>query len=42
MEGVGRKGGGAQSFSAPGVSSSPKESWSIAARRRRFGGFRRR
>lgn len=26
----------------PGVSSAPKESWSIAARRRRFGGSRRR
>jgi len=42
VEGGGRNGKGAQSFSAPGVSSAPKESWSIAARRRRFGGSRRR
>ena len=42
VEGGGSNSEGKQSFSAPGVSSAPKESWSIAARRRRFGGSRRR
>ena len=42
VEGGGRNSEGKQSFSAPGVSTAPKESWSIAARRRRFGGSRRR
>ena len=42
VEGGGRNSEGKQSFSAPGVSTAPKESWAIAARRRRFGGSRRR
>ena len=40
-ESAGRSGEGAQ-LSAPGVSTPIKESWSIAARRRRFGNSRRR
>lgn len=40
-ESTGRSGEGAQ-LSAPGVSTPPRESWSIAARRRRFGNSRRR